>query len=202
MFFARLAVAALSFGSFAKVFAAPIAVEGMNVAIPETLPTQRRADVNFNTAMANALSTLKDVKGKVAEYANDPVAAAAANPEIVDLLAKVAPAMSSVGDSLKTTGAYDLTQLSTESVATSMAALVTTASDIVESVKGLKTYENVNDEVDAIKATVANLLVILAGVLPAVVALLKNLLVGVTGILGFVIVTLGNTVKIATTIGL
>ncbi|KAG8747058.1 hypothetical protein FRC10_002474 [Ceratobasidium sp. 414] len=149
MFFARLAVAALSFGSFAKVFAAPITVGGVSAPIPENLPAQRRADLDFNSVLANAVATLTDVKGKVAALTADPTAAV--QPQLTEALAQVAPTLATISSSLKATGADDLAKLSTDSVAADMAMVMTSVSDIVGSVKNINTVQVVVLELGNIK---------------------------------------------------
>ncbi|KAG8706097.1 hypothetical protein FRC08_001278 [Ceratobasidium sp. 394] len=174
MFFARLAVAALSFGSFAKVFAAPIAVDGLGVSIPENLPTQRRADIDFNNVLASAIATLTDTKGKVATLAADPTAAV--KPEVAAALAQVAPTLATISSSLKATGAEDLAKLSTDSVAADMAVVMTTVSEIVGGVKEIRTVKVVALELENIKSEVDTLLAIVVGVLPTVIGLIKTVL--------------------------
>ncbi|KAG9081099.1 hypothetical protein FRC06_005825 [Ceratobasidium sp. 370] len=175
MFFARLAIAALSFGSFAKVFAAPIAVEGLDVSIPADLPTQRRAELDFNNVLANAVTTLADVKGQLAALTADPTAAV--KPELTDALAQVAPTLATISSSLKATGAEDLAKLSTDSVAADVAMVMTSVSEIVVAVKDINTIQVVFLEVEHIKSAVDTLVGVVLTVLPTATGLIETVLV-------------------------
>ncbi|KAG8706252.1 hypothetical protein FRC12_018613 [Ceratobasidium sp. 428] len=202
MFFARLAVAALSFGSFAKVFAAPIAVEGTNVAIPETLPTQRRAGLDLNGSLSTIVAQVDEIKTKIASVASNPAAAAVAGPEIAIMLTKVKPVISSFSNSLKAAGVDDLTQLSTESAATNMATLLTTTSYIVTTVQGLKTMKNVNNEVEDLKFVVVTLTVTITNLIPTLVNVIKDVVLVVGGVLGVVVTTVKGVLVVLVASGL
>ncbi|KAG9121744.1 hypothetical protein FRC07_002180 [Ceratobasidium sp. 392] len=194
MFFARLAIAALSFGSVAKVFAAPIAVEGYNVAIPETLPTQRRADLELTRVMTDAATKLSDLKTKIAALAVNPTAAAA-DPQLAKHLDQVAPILATISSSFQATGADELAQVSQDSVAKDMSLVLATTSDIVASVKGIKTLGVVYFAVENINAEVNTIVIKVKLLLPTIVGVLKATIIAVHDVLSLVLPQVGSAIS-------
>ncbi|KAG9122550.1 hypothetical protein FRC07_001025 [Ceratobasidium sp. 392] len=194
MFFARLAIAALSFGSVAKVFAAPIAVEGYNVAIPETLPTQRRADLDPSNVLSNAVIKLSEIKSKMAPLTATP-AAAAANLEVIKpLLAKVAPTLATISSSLSATGGQEFAQESQDSVAKDLSLVMTTTTDIVNSVKGIKTLAVVLVELEYIKEEIDTILLKVQSLLPTIIKALGLVIAALHNVLSLALPAVGGAV--------
>jgi len=105
MFFTRLAVAALSFGSIAQVFAAPIGI-AIEVSTPAVNGSPvRRDDLPFTATVAKAMSMLEPLKVQITTLAAGP--SGEVTPELVTAMGNMTPVLDLVVaklESLKAAG--------------------------------------------------------------------------------------------------
>ncbi|QRV72388.1 hypothetical protein RhiJN_00402 [Ceratobasidium sp. AG-Ba] len=191
MFFARLAIAALSFGSFAQVFAAPIAKD-VSVSLPVGLSVDRRA-VDFLSAVDTAKGSLSDIKAKL-----DSISGHEDNAESVvgSTLSQVAPVLTTLGASIKSTGVEGFANGSAEPVAKEMASVLTLVVSITENAKRLNTVTllsaTVTAEVENIVAELNAVLAIVKLLAPQVLAIIAPLLVTIFDVVHGVVSVVGG----------
>ncbi|QRV87290.1 hypothetical protein RhiJN_15308 [Ceratobasidium sp. AG-Ba] len=181
MFFARLAIAALSFGSFAQVFAAPIAKD-VSVPLPSGLSVDRRA-VDFLSAVDTAKDKLSVIQTALAGIdAND----VNAESLVQSTLSQVAPALSIVTASMKSTGVEGFANESVESIGAEITPVLNMVVKITEGAKQLHTVALLSDtvtaEVKIILTEVNSLLAVVEHLLPEVLAIITPLLKTIYGL--------------------
>ncbi|KAF8603515.1 hypothetical protein BDV93DRAFT_523288 [Ceratobasidium sp. AG-I] len=160
MFFTRLAIAALSFGSIAQVFAAPIAtgLEGNTVAL--TVPVAEQAMVSI---LALVIPKVEGIKARVSDLAADPVGFTVDKANIV--IAGLVPALHLVSlklDSLVNKDAILLigdgaVKTTPAAIASDMANLIRPVHDIVTFALGLESVDALKSTCEQIKTEVAHI---------------------------------------------
>ncbi|KAG8728501.1 hypothetical protein FRC12_021690 [Ceratobasidium sp. 428] len=195
MFFARLAIAALSFGPVAKVFAAPIAVA---VDVPPVVgvsvdavgvPVERRLDLTLPDMLNATTTTLGGLKKEVDALVNDPTAV---------VTGKLAAALNTVGstvgeltqklrvagvntDSLLTND--DGAKLTTDQVADSFSSVLEPVNGIVNSVQGSSNLDGLQTPLNTIKANLSDFDAALEAILPEVHSTVAKTVAAVLGLI-------------------
>ncbi|KAG8729325.1 hypothetical protein FRC12_021052 [Ceratobasidium sp. 428] len=94
MFFARLAIAALSFGSAATVFAAPLVAAPAGVAVGAVVPGQSRGLPAFPEVVEAAIIKLQGLETEIDTLTADSTGAA--TPELAAIMDQVSPTLAPI----------------------------------------------------------------------------------------------------------
>ncbi|KAG9127761.1 hypothetical protein FRC07_009886 [Ceratobasidium sp. 392] len=176
MFFARLAIAALSFGSAAKVLAAPIGVAVVPVAgTAVEVSAERRVDLTFSALLDTTTAALDNIKSKVDSIVNDPLGPVA--DKLGPVITKVAPLVDGLNQKLQ---AVDIdansllldkdgvAKLTDDALGASLTDVFDLVAGIVAPLKGLTSLDGLQAPLDDIKTKVTALNSTLATALPEV----------------------------------
>ncbi|KAG8683768.1 hypothetical protein FRC09_015858 [Ceratobasidium sp. 395] len=131
MFFARLAIAALSFGSAATVFAAPLVTVPAGVAVGVVIPGQSRGLAAFPEVVETTTTKLQGLKTKIDTLTAD--SAGAATPELAAVINQVSLTLAPISEELSEAGVTKESLLATtDGVIVTAEALTQDMSDMAD----------------------------------------------------------------------
>ncbi|KAG9080353.1 hypothetical protein FRC06_006752 [Ceratobasidium sp. 370] len=196
MFFARLAVAALSFGSAIKVLAAPIMAGAALSPDPGSIvvanaPIERRIELTFPALIDTTAGALGAIKSEIDSVVTNP--AGTVSNELSSILAKVAPLVKPLTERLQAASADEdslllaadgVTKLTPEAVGASLANTLDIVNGIMMAVRGLTSLKILQLPLNDIKTELAALDTTLAAVAPELHSIVGDILSTVIGLLG------------------
>ncbi|KAG8741095.1 hypothetical protein FRC10_003307 [Ceratobasidium sp. 414] len=181
MFFARLAIAALSFGSVAMVLAAPLRISSNLVARSlAKFPIQRRDVLAFHEAVIHATTTLEELEPQIFTLTLDP--SGAVTPQLAAAMNEVAPAMNTVTEKLSAAGVNQDSLLATadggmlapEALAAELNSMLIAVSGILTYIQGLKSTASIQPSVAHLRDQVTILQTKIGEIIPEISGSLES----------------------------
>ncbi|KAG9109207.1 hypothetical protein FRC07_008357 [Ceratobasidium sp. 392] len=158
MFFTRLAIVALSFGSAVTVFAAPLgSLPSVGIVVAVELTGQARGVPAFSTAVADATIAAKGLKSEIVALADNPVRTV--TPKLVATMGQLDAAIAPVADMLATAGISkdallvdaDGVTIAPDTLIQSVSSLVAIFDPALAPLNGLESLELITDSLTRIK---------------------------------------------------